>query len=264
MKTFQRLLGLCMLIAAFAMVPSIWNHASAQKSQTLKGVVVDENGEPIIGAAVFVVETNSGAVTDLDGNFEIQTVKGNTLRITYIGFKTQDVVYGGQTSLRIALEQETTALDEVVVVGYGAMTRKEMTSAISHVGAEDLNHVTSLDSRMLLQGKVSGVSVTNTALADPNSQGSIQIRGVSSRNAGTGPLYVIDGIPGGDMTNINPSDIESIDVLKDGAASAIYGTRGSNGVILVNLKKGTKDGNVHTSYSASFTMNVVKRVHLFN
>ena len=256
MNMFHRIgLVLVSVIAAFL---SFGNTAFAQQ-QTLKGVVIDENGEPVIGAAVFVVETNKGEITDNDGNFTINVSKGQTLRFTYIGFTTQDVQFRGQDNLRIVMQQEATALDEVVVVGYGTMTRKEMTSAISHVSAEDLNHVTSLDSRMLLQGKVSGVSVTNTALADPNSQGSVQIRGVSSRSAGTGPLYVIDGIPGGDMTNINPADIESIDVLKDGAASAIYGTRGSNGVILVNLKKGTKDGNVHTSYSASFTMNVAKR-----
>ena len=111
---------------------------------------------------------------------------------------------------------------------------------------------------MLLQGKVSSVSVSNTALANPNSTGSIQIRGISSRNASLSPLIVIDGIPGGDLTNINPADIESIDVLKDGAASAIYGTRGSNGVILVNLKKGSKDGQIHTTYSTSVTFNKVK------
>ena len=256
MKLFHSI-GLCLAVAA-AMFLS-WGPQAYAQQRTLKGVVIDQNGEPIIGGAVFVVETNKGEITDIDGNFSINVENGQTLRISYIGFATQEIPYRGQENLRVVLQEETTALDEVVVVGYGSMTRKEMTSAISHVGAEDLNHVTSLDSRMLLQGKVSGVSVTNTAVADPNSQGSIQIRGVSSRSAGTGPLYVIDGIPGGDMTNINPADIESIDVLKDGAASAIYGTRGSNGVILVNLKKGTKDGNVHTQYSASFTMNVAKR-----
>ena len=186
--------------------------------------------------------------------------KGSSISVSCIGFETQDLFSGnGAGDLRIVLHEEMTALDEVVVVGYGTMKRKEMTSAISHVNATDLNQVSSIDTRMLLQGKVSGVTVTNTALADPNSQGSIQVRGISSRSAGLGPLIVVDGIPGADMTNINPADIESIDVLKDGAASAIYGTRGSNGVILVNLKKGTKDGTVHTSFSSSFTFNVAKR-----
>lgn len=185
--------------------------------------------------------------------------KNGHLKVSYIGYETQEVAVKNGQLLKIVLKEESTALNEVVVVGYGTMKRKEMTSAISHIGAKDLNQISSLDASMLLQGKVSSVSVSNTALADPNNQGSIQIRGVSSRNAGLGPLIVVDGVPGGDMTNINPADIESIDVLKDGAASAIYGTRGSNGVILINLKKGTKDGQVHTTYSTSVTFNKAKK-----
>ena len=236
--------------------------ASAQGGQVdIKGTVVDSQGEPVIGASITVDgESIVGAISDVDGKFSLKVPKGSSISVSCIGFETQDLFSGnGAGDLRIVLQEEMTALDEVVVVGYGTMKRKEMTSAISHVNATDLNQVSSIDTRMLLQGKVSGVTVTNTALADPNSQGSIQVRGISSRSAGLGPLIVVDGIPGADMTNINPADIESIDVLKDGAASAIYGTRGSNGVILVNLKKGTKDGTVHTSFSSSFTFNVAKR-----
>ena len=122
------------------------------------------------------------------------------------------------------------------------MDKKELTSAISHVGEKDFLSVSSLDPSMMIQGKVPGVSITNTGAGDPNNQASIQIRGVSSRSAGLGPLIVVDGVPGGNLTNINPNDIASFDILKDGAASAIYGTRGSNGVILVTTKKGAKDG----------------------
>ncbi|MCR4565683.1 MAG: SusC/RagA family TonB-linked outer membrane protein [Bacteroidales bacterium] len=232
---------------------------SAQAKSQFTGTVVDKDGEPIIGASVFVQGTQNGAITDLDGKFALSMSKGQNAVISYIGFEDKVVNFQGQTDLRIVMESATTALDEVVVVGYGSMKKREMTSAISHVSSKDLNQVSSLDSRMLLQGKVSGVNVDNSQVADPNQQGSIQIRGVSSRQAGTGPLYVIDGVPGGDMTNINPADIESIDVLKDGAASAIYGTRGGNGVILVNLKKGSRDGSVHTQYSGSFTLNQPKR-----
>ncbi|MBQ7517587.1 MAG: SusC/RagA family TonB-linked outer membrane protein [Bacteroidales bacterium] len=232
---------------------------SAQGNGEFSGTVVDQSGEPIIGASVFIQGTQKGAITDLDGNFALTMSRGQNAVISYIGFEDKVINYQGQKDLRIVLSAATTALDEVVVVGYGSMKKKEMTSAISHVSSKDLNQVTSLDSRMLLQGKVSGVNVDNSQMADPNQQGSIQIRGVSSRQAGTGPLYVIDGVPGGDMTNINPADIESIDVLKDGAASAIYGTRGGNGVILVNLKKGSRDGSIHTQYSGSFTANVPKR-----
>ena len=231
---------------------------SAQTSR-VSGKVTDASGAPVIAAGVFIVGSSAGTVTDLDGNYTIEISRGQVLSYQSVGYKTQSVTWEGQEVLNVMLQDDQNILDEVVVVGYGTMRKKEMTSAISHLAAKDLNQVTSLDTRMLLQGKVSGVSVTNTAVADPNQQGSIQIRGLSSRNAGTGPLYVIDGIPGGDMTNINPEDIESIDVLKDGAAAAICGTRGGNGVILVNLKKGARDGNLHASYSVSCTINQPKQ-----
>ena len=150
-------------------------------------------------------------------------------------------------------------LNEVVVIGYGTMDKKELTSAISHVGEKDFLTISSLDPSMMIQGKVAGVSITNTGAGDPNNQASIQIRGVSSRSAGLGPLVVIDGVPGGNLTNINPNDIASFDILKDGAASAIYGTRGSNGVIVVTTKKGTKDGAMHTSYSGMTSWDVMKK-----
>lgn len=223
------------------------------------GTVVDTDGEPVIGASVYEQGTRNGTVSDLDGNFSLTVASGKNVVFSSIGFEDKIVTFHGQKGLRVVLEQSMNALDEVVVVGYGSMKKREMTSAISHVSSNELNQVMSLDSRMLLQGKVSGLNVDNSQMADPNHQADIQIRGVSSRQAGTGPLYVIDGIPGGDMTNINPADIESIDVLKDGAASAIYGTRGGNGVILVNLKKGSRDGNVHTQYSGSFTVNLPKK-----
>ena len=230
------------------------------QTKTVKGTIIDESGEPLIGVSIVVKGTSTGTITDFNGNFSIDLPAGRKeLVISYIGYKEQTVTVTGNGPVNVKMVSDTQALDEVVVVGYGTMKRKEMTSAISHIGAKDLNQISSLDASMLLQGKVSSVSVSNTALADPNNQGSIQIRGVSSRNAGLGPLIVVDGVPGGDMTNINPADIESIDVLKDGAASAIYGTRGSNGVILINLKKGTKDGQVHTTYSTSVTFNKAKK-----
>ena len=229
-----------------------------QQDQKVKGIIVDEKGEVIIGATIQVIDSHERTVTNMDGEFTIAVPQNSYLTVSYIGYETQKIAIGKQKLLRIVLKEENTLLNEVVVVGYGTMKRKEMTSAISHVSAKDLNQISSLDASMLLQGKVSSVSVSNTALANPNSTGSIQIRGISSRNASLSPLIVIDGIPGGDLTNINPADIESIDVLKDGAASAIYGTRGSNGVILVNLKKGSKDCQIHTTYSTSVTFNKVK------
>ena len=256
-KTCTCLLGILLILFSGIQVKGA--SLEVQQESKVSGTVTDEKGEPVIGASVVVVESKQGTITDIDGKFLVNVPKNGHLKVSYIGYETQEVAVKNGQLLKIVLKEESTALNEVVVVGYGTMKRKEMTSAISHIGAKDLNQISSLDASMLLQGKVSSVSVSNTALADPNNQGSIQIRGVSSRNAGLGPLIVVDGVPGGDMTNINPADIESIDVLKDGAASAIYGTRGSNGVILINLKKGTKDGQVHTTYSTSVTFNKAKK-----
>jgi len=151
----------------------------AQKVE-LTGRVVDTHGEPVIAAGVLIQGTSQGVVTDFEGNFSISVEKGQTIEFSSVGFKTLTILFNGQSRLNITLEDETTILDEVVVIGYGTMKKREMTSAISHVASKDLNHVTSLDAKMLLQGKVSGVTVSNTALADPNQQGSIQIRGLSS------------------------------------------------------------------------------------
>ena len=225
----------------------------------VQGVVKDERGETVIGASVMQKGTTNGAVTDIDGNFSLTVPSKATLVVSYIGFTTQEIAVGGRTQLEITLKEDDQTLNEVVVVGYGTMDKKELTSAISHVGEKDFLTVSSLDPSMMIQGKVAGVSITNTGAGDPNNQASIQIRGVSSRSAGLGPLIVIDGVPGGNLTNINPNDIASFDVLKDGAASAIYGTRGSNGVIVVTTKKGSKDGQVHTSYSGQLSLDVINK-----
>lgn len=223
------------------------------------GTVSDKDGEPLIGASVLVVGAKLGAATDIDGNFSITAPANGKLQVSYLGYEPQTVNIDGRTTINIILEQNTSVLDEVVVVGYGTMDKKELTSAISHIGEKDFLTVSTLDPSMMIQGKVPGVSITNTGAGDPNNQASIQIRGVSSRSAGLGPLIVIDGVPGGNLTNINPNDIASFDILKDGAASAIYGTRGSNGVILVTTKKGSKDGATHTTYSATLSWDKIKK-----
>ena len=226
---------------------------------TVNGRVTDESGEGVIGASVMQKGTNNGAVTDYDGNFTISVPAKSTLVISYIGYATQEVAVDGKTTIAVTLKEDSEALSEVVVVGYGTMDKKELTSAISHIGEKDFLTASSLDPSMMIQGKVAGVSITNTGTGDPNNQASIQIRGVSSRSAGLGPLIVIDGVPGGNLTNINPNDIASFDVLKDGAASAIYGTRGSNGVIVVTTKKGSKDGQTHTSYAGQLSWDVINK-----
>ncbi|MDT3387895.1 MAG: carboxypeptidase-like regulatory domain-containing protein, partial [Bacteroidota bacterium] len=226
----------------------------------VKGLVTDKNGEPVIGATVLEAETKNGVATDLDGAFTIKVSSGKAvLRVSYIGYKTQEVAVNGRSEEKIELSDDVAAnLAEVVVIGYGTMDKKELTSAISHVSSKNFTQVASVDPSMMIQGKVAGVSITNTGAGDPNNQASIQVRGVSSRAAGLGPLIVIDGVPGGNLTNLNPNDIESFDILKDGAASAIYGTRGSNGVILVTTKKGARDGNLHTTYNGTVSFDVIK------
>lgn len=231
-------------------------YAAAQQLN-VKGTVTDPSGEPVIGASVMVEGTKTGTSTDIDGVFTVTADAKGKLRISYIGYEPQEVAINGRKEINIIMKENSAVLDEVVVIGYGTMDKKELTSAISHVSEKDFLSVSSLDPSMMIQGKVPGVSITNTGAGDPNNQASIQIRGVSSREAGLGPLIVIDGVPGGNLTNINPNDIASFDILKDGAASAIYGTRGSNGVILVTTKKGSKDGNTHTSYSGTLAWDVV-------
>lgn len=229
---------------------------SAQQVK-VTGTVTDPGGEPLVG--VSVKANASGTITDIDGKYSIDVPSAGSITFSYVGFETIVEKVNGRKNINVMLKEKNDVLNEVVVIGYGTMDKKELTSAISHVGEKDFLTISSLDPSMMIQGKVAGVSITNTGAGDPNNQASIQIRGVSSRSAGLGPLVVIDGVPGGNLTNINPNDIASFDILKDGAASAIYGTRGSNGVIVVTTKKGTKNGAMHTSYSGMTSWDVMKK-----
>ena len=253
--TMHKIVGfIAMAIVMLCALP-----AGAQ-TVNLTGTVVDAaNSEPLIGASVKVKGATLNAVTDFDGRFSLPGLASDaTLEVSYVGYKSATVNVDGRSDIEIRLGEDSQMLDEVVVIGYGTMDKKELTSAISHIGEKDFLKVTSIDPSMMIQGKVPGVSITNTGAGDPNNQASIQIRGVSSRAAGLGPLIVIDGIAGGNLTNINPNDIASFDILKDGAAAAIYGTRGSNGVILITTKKGSRDGAVHTTYNVNVTANVAE------
>lgn len=241
---FRQSLFLLMLLIAGAQV------AFAQQV-SVRGTVTDPTGEPLIGVSVVVPGTKTGTATDISGKFSLETDAKGKLRFSYVGYKTVEEPINGRTDINVQMSEDSEVLSEVVVIGYGTMDKKELTSAISHISEKDFLSASSIDPTMMIQGKVPGVSITNTGAGDPNNQASIQIRGVSSRSAGLGPLIVIDGVPGGNLTNVNPNDIASFDILKDGAASAIYGTRGSNGVILVTTKKGSKDGRTHTSYSGN-------------
>jgi len=230
------------------------------QTATVTGVIKDTYGDELIGANVLVKGTTNGTITDINGRFSLSMVNPQaTLVVSYIGYINQEVALKGNTTVNVVLEEDSKTLSEVVVIGYGTMDKKELTSAISHISSKDFLSIGAMDPAMMVQGKIAGVSITNIGAADPNSGSSIQVRGASSRTAGLGPLIVIDGVPGGNLQNINPNDIASIDVLKDGAASAIYGTRGSNGVILVTTKKGNTDGKLTTIYNGYVTIDVMKK-----
>lgn len=219
-----------------------------QQNKTVTGTVVDTNGIPIIGANVVVKGTTHGNITDADGKFTIENVPENTiLQISYIGYKTLDVAVRNKSKVEVTLEEDSENLQEVIVVGYGSTVKKDLTTAVTSVKSKDFLQGASNSPLQMIDGKVAGVSVSNTAAADPNASPSIQVRGASSLKAGNGPLIVIDGMPGGDLRNLAQQDIESITVLKDGSAAAIYGSRGANGVILVQTKQG-KAGKVSITY----------------
>ncbi len=235
--------------------------AQASKNAKLKvyGTVTDKNGEPLIGVSVVGGKGTIGVTTDIDGKYAVEVPAGTQLKFSYVGYLTADKKITSAGKVDMVLSENVSQLNEVIVIGYGTIDKKELTSAVSHVSAKDFQSIATTDVSMLIQGKVPGLSVVNTAAADPNSAASLQIRGVSSREAGLGPLIVLDGVPGASLTNINPNDIASFDVLKDGAASAIYGTRGSNGVIVVTTKKGAQDGKTHTTYTATLSWDKANR-----
>ena len=204
----------------------------------VSGTVKDANGEPLIGVSVMEVGTNNGVVTDINGNYTLNVKPGAKLKLSYIGFTPQTVKAGSNS--QIVLQEDNTALNEVVVVGYGTMRRKDVTSSITTVKAEDLNQGVFTDPGQMLQGKVPGLVVSSTA--DPNGSPTITLRGASTLRTGAmSPYYVVDGIPGVDISIVSPEDIESIDVLRDATATAIYGSKAANGVIIITTKKGSKE-----------------------
>ena len=231
--------------------------ANAQQI-SVSGVVKDvKDGEPLIGAKIMEKGTTNGTITDIDGNFSFSVSPNSTLTISYIGYLNQDVPVGERTSFTINMREDIELLDEIVVIGYGSQKKKEVTGAVVSVKAEDFNSGVKTNPMGLLQGKVAGLNISRTAGGDPTNTGyNIQIRGFSTldKGAGTSPLYIVDGIPVNNIDNIASSDIASMDVLKDGSAAAIYGTRGTNGVIIITTKRGTdisgRDGRTHVEYSA--------------
>ena len=224
---------------------------------TIKGHVKDESGEDVIGASVMVKGTTNGTVTDFDGNFQLKCDIGATLVITYIGYTPQEVK--AKNDMEVSLSEDVAQLNEVVVVGYGSLAKKEISSSVVQINKDQFNQGAASDPMALIAGKVTGLNVAATADANPNAMTDIQVRGAGSLTASNGPLIVIDGIAGGDLRNIATQDVESITVLKDAGSAAIYGTRGANGVILVTTKKGSGTAGVtNVTYDSYIALNFAK------
>lgn len=214
--------------------------------QKVSGTVLDATGEPLIGVSVLEAGTSNGVVTDFNGDFTLTVKQGAKLTFSYIGYLSQTLA--ATNGMKVTLEEDNKVLNEVVVVGYGTMRRKDVTSSITTVKAEDLNRGVFTDPASMLQGKVAGLVVTSTG--DPNGSPSITLRGASSLRSGAmSPYYVVDGIPGVDISMVAPDDIESIDVLRDATATAIYGSKAANGVIIITTKSGSKSERTNVTYN---------------
>lgn len=217
-------------------------------AQSLKGVIKDNTGEPVIGANVMVKGTTNGTITDFDGNYSLTGVKASdVLVISYIGYVTQEVKVGGRTEIDVTLVEDSKALEEVVVIGYGTAKKKDLTGAVSTVKGSDLAKVPVTNAAEALTGKLAGVQIT-TADGSPDAEMLIKVRGGGSITGDNSPLYIVDGFPVTTISDIAPSDIEDITVLKDAASTAIYGSQGANGVILITTK-GAKGGKTTVSYN---------------
>lgn len=230
--------------------PVVTPQPQQQTKKTITGKITDVQGEPIIGVNIIEQGTTNGSVTDVDGNFSLSVPDNAILRVSYIGYVTQDISTTGKTTIHIVLQEDTEALDEVVVVGYGVQRKSDLTGSIAAIGEKDLRRNPGGNIGTVLQGLGAGVQITKSGgNSHPGSTPRIRIRGTRSLSGGNDPLIVVDGIPfDGSLNDINPDDIVSSQILKDASATAIYGSRGSNGVILINTQKG-QTGEVKISYS---------------
>lgn len=247
LKTFR--LALLVLFTLFV---------GSLSAQTIKGNVKDSNGEPVIGATVLEKGTkNNATVTDIDGNFSIKLTGNNPLQISYIGMKTKTVETAGKSTINVKLEDETTNLEDLVVIGYGSVRRKDLTGSVATVSSEALAAVPVASVTEALTGKMAGVQITTTE-GSPDADVKIRVRGGGSITQSNDPLLIVDGFPVESISDIPATDIEDITVLKDASSTAIYGSRGANGVILVTTKSG-KSGKVNVSYNAYYSWKKVAK-----
>lgn len=250
------LLSACMLCIALLSCPAPMPAAEAgdpaalqalQGTVTVTGTVTDENGEPLIGASVFVKGTTEGAITDIDGKFSVSVPGDATLVISYIGYLSQEIVPGVRDNLMISLQPDTTVLDEVVVIGYGTVKKKDLTGSVAAVGGDDLAAKKTTTLSTALQGALSGVYVSRDNNAPGASAGSIRVRGITTMD-NSNPLIIVDGVETDDIDYVNANDVESVSVLKDAAAASIYGSKAAAGVILITTKRGSST-NLSFTYS---------------
>ena len=247
MWNFKSLQKHFVLLFLFCSIPFGMSFAQS----TIQGTVNDELGEPIIGASVKVQGTNDGAITDLNGSFSVKASSNATLTISYVGYLTQNVKVAGKTNITVVLKEDAQMLNDVVVVGYGTMKKSDITGSVVSVNTEDMMKRAPVNVAQGLQGAAPGVIVTMQD-GSPDAKAQVRIRGVATINGSAAPLYVVDGVQvGTDASFVNPSDIASIDVLKDASATAIYGSAGANGVIMITTKHGQK-GSSNINISADF------------
>lgn len=232
----------CVLASAL-----LFASAATAQAQTISGTVKDATGEPVIGATIMEQGTQNGTVTDFDGNFTIKLQKAGNLNVSYIGMKSQTVKTAGKLSFNITMEDDATTLNDVVVIGYGSVRKKDLTGSVSTVGSKALEAVPVANATEALQGKMAGVQITAKE-GSPDADMKIRVRGGGSITGDNTPLYIVDGFPVESISDIPASDIEDITVLKDASSTAIYGSRGANGVILVTTKGG-KEGKISVTYN---------------
>ena len=249
----SRVTKLCLVLFTMLFIS-----VSAFAQKTVTGTVVDNYGEPIIGANVVVKGSQEGTITDADGNFSLKNVSDNaTLKVSFMGYATQEVSVAGKSKINVTLEEDNQMLDEVVMVGYGVQRKSDVTGAVLRVDDKKLMNRPVSNALEALQGKAAGVDITSNER--PGELGSIRIRGNRSLSASNEPLYVVDGVPlqNGGIESINPADIKSIDILKDASSTAIYGSRGANGVILVTTNRG-EQGTTRINYKGAFTFETIE------
>ncbi|MFH6956494.1 SusC/RagA family TonB-linked outer membrane protein [Flavobacterium aquidurense] len=249
-KSISKLLFLIVLIC------NINNMFAQNIDIEIKGQVTDKNSLPLPGASISVKNSQKGVLTDFDGNYKLKVPESAVIVFSYVGYKTQEVIMNSNTTtVNVILEESAQSLDEVILIGYGTSTIKESTGAVTSIKAEGFNKGFYRDPMGLIQGKVAGLSITQPNGADPLAGYQILLRGANTLSSGQEPLIIIDGIIGADFKNINFQDVESMDVLKDGSAAAIYGTRGTNGVIIITTKR-AKNGKSTFEYSSETTAQV--------